>query len=97
VASGRRNLQCDSRLTGTSHRGPARARTAIDQDIVAWVMATLTTGEHSSRLRDGEQASRGSIAMVETWRVTLGRIRQRLLGHETGRGRRAVVFALAGA
>jgi hypothetical protein len=66
------------------NRGPARARTTVDQDIVACVMATLITGEHSSRFRDGEEASRGSIAMVETWRVTLDHIRQRLLGHGTG-------------
>jgi hypothetical protein len=56
-------------------------------------MATLTTGEQSSRVRDGEEASRSSIAIAETCRVRLGHIRQRLLGHGTGRGRPAVEFA----
>jgi hypothetical protein len=59
-------------------------------------MATLTTGEPSLGA-DGEEESRSSIAMAKTWRVTLGHLRDRLLGHGTGRGRRVVAFALAGA
>ena len=78
----------------TTGRGPARARTTIDHDIVVCVMATLTTGE-PSLVRDGERAFRSSIAMAETCRVRLGDIRQRLFGHGTGRRRRAVAFALA--
>jgi hypothetical protein len=80
------------RYTG---RGPTRARTPIGHDIVACVMATLTTGEPSLGA-DGEEESRSSIAMAKTWRVTLGHLRDRLLGHGTGRGRRVVAFALAG-
>jgi hypothetical protein len=57
-------------------RGPTRARTTIDHDIVACVMATLTTGE-PSLAADGEEESRSSIAMAKTWRVTLGHLRER--------------------
>jgi hypothetical protein len=33
--------------------------------------------------------------MAESWRVTLGQIPHRLLGHGTGRDGRAIAFALA--
>ena len=96
VTSGppRSRMRWSAHHTGTTVRGPTSARTTIDHDIVACVMARLTPGE-PSLVRDGEEASRSSTALAETWRVRLGHIRRRLLGHGTGRGRRAAAFALA--
>jgi hypothetical protein len=47
----RRDLELHGRLTAPAIADRRGARTTIDQDIVACVMATLTTGEQSSRVR----------------------------------------------